>query len=339
MSTTPAESSLSAPTRSTARPPAIVDFHGHWFPPAVVERRAGAGHTPAVTRRWELLTDLDAQLEAAAAAGIDVKVVNAPISTLLPAARVPLAELPQRTNDALAEAVARHGGRVAALATVDPYRGDAGAEEARRAVEQLGLKGILVDAADGERLLSAPEARPTLAYTAAGGIPVFAHPGTPPQLPARYTAVGGAGMLLARGSESALSTLSLLSAGTLSELDGLQLVIAGIGAAALLLSVFLDGPDASAPLPSAARSRLHVDTMGFDPAVTRFLLDTLGPEQVLVGSDWPIMWRDASRDRVERMLADAGADDRAAALVAGGNAQRLLRLRLRRTRSPAGAAR
>ncbi|MDO8211673.1 amidohydrolase family protein [Conexibacter sp. CPCC 206217] len=315
----------------------IVDFHGHWFPPGVVSRRPAATATPALARRWELLTDLDAQLEAASAAGTDVKVVNAVYSTVAPAAEVPLDELPARVNDALADAVARHDGRLAALATVDAFRGDAGAEEARRAVEQLGLPGIVVDAAQGELLLSAPQARPTLAYCAERGIPVFAHPVNPPQLPQRYADVGGAGVLLARGSESALSTLSLLASGTIAELDGLQLVLAGIAGAALLLANFLDAEDAERPLASTGRSRLTIDTMGFDPAATRFALDLLGPEQVVVGSDWPIMWRDASRERVERMLAQAGADAETSALVAGGNARRLLALR--RTRSSAAALR
>ena len=37
----------------------IVDFHGHWFPPSVVEVRAAEDMPPAVQRVWPLLTDLD----------------------------------------------------------------------------------------------------------------------------------------------------------------------------------------------------------------------------------------------------------------------------------------
>jgi predicted TIM-barrel fold metal-dependent hydrolase len=273
---------------------------------------------------WPLLVDLDAQLEAVAAAGIDVRVVNAALSSVVPAARVPLESLPSRLNDALAEAVATHGPRLAALATVDAYRGDAGAEEARRAIDELGLPGIVVDAAQGERLLSAPEARPTLELAAERGIAVFAHPVTPPQLSRRYAEVAGVGTLLARGAESALSTLALLASGVLAELPGLRLVIASIGAPALLLSAFLDGPDDAPAPPSAVRSQLHVDTMGFDPTVVRYLVDVLGPEHVLVGSDWPIMWRSADRERVAETLDRAGVAGADRAAIAAGNARRLL---------------
>jgi predicted TIM-barrel fold metal-dependent hydrolase len=304
----------------------IVDFHGHWFPPTVVDATTPPVHTPAIRASWPLLTDVDAQLRRSRAAGTAVKVVCAPLSSLRLAAIVPEAELAPRTNDAFAQAVARHDGGLAALATVDAFAGDAGAEEARRAVDELGLPGLLVDAARGEDLLGDPVTRPTLEFAAQRGLAVFAHPVNPPEIAPRYARVGGAGILLARGAESALSTLGLLAGGVLEELDGLQLVIAGIGAPALLLSAFLDRPDSGDPPPSAARARLHVDTMGFDPAVTRYLVDLLGADHVLVGSDWPIMWRDASATRVAAMLDAAGVTGSDADAISGANARRLLGL-------------
>jgi predicted TIM-barrel fold metal-dependent hydrolase len=296
----------------------VVDFHGHWFPPALVASRPPAA-SPAMAAAWPLLRDLDAQLEAAERTGIAVKVVCAPLSSIEAAATSAGPELAARVNDAYAAAVAEHGGRLAALAAVDAFAGDAGAEEARRAVDELGLPGLAVDCARGERLLSDPEARPALAFAAERGIPVFAHPVTPRILGRRFQRPGAAGVLLARGTESAASTLALAAGGTLAELPGLRLVIAGIGAAALLLGAFADGA-------AELRERLHVDTMGFDPRVTRFLVDVVGAERVLTGSDWPIMRRDAGADRVRAMLDDAGLDARDAALVAGANARRLLGL-------------
>lgn len=302
----------------------VVDFHRHWFPPGVAGADAPAGLPPALSDVWPLLGDVDAQLEASAAAGIDLTVVNAPLSSLVPPGAAPDADLPARLNDALALAVSDHGPALVALATVDAFAGDAGAREARRAVDELGLPGLLVDASRGELLLSDPRARPTLAFAAERGVPVFAHPVNPPVLPPRYAGHSGAGVLLARGSESALSTLALIGGGVLEELPGLQVVVAGIGGAALLLAAFLDGPDERAAPPSAARGRLHIDTMGFDAASVRFALDALGPQHVLVGSDWPIMWRDASRARVAGLLEVTGLDAAERDLVAGGNALRLL---------------
>jgi predicted TIM-barrel fold metal-dependent hydrolase len=298
----------------------IVDFHGHWFPPAVVATTPTAPLPPAVGRVWPLLLDLEAQLDAAEQAGIGLKVVNAVYGGIAAVATVPLADLPARTNDVLAEAQREHSGRLLTLATIDAFRGDEAAEEARRAVDELGLRGLALDAAQGELLLSAPEARPTLAFAAERGIPVFAHPVNPPVLPPRYADQNHAGVLLARGAESALSTLALLDSGIFDELPGLNIVLAGIGAPALLLAPFL--PERAA----AARGRLFVDTMGFDPAATRFAIDALGADHVLIGSDWPIIDRNASVERVSALLDATGVNDTDRALIAGGNAQRLLGL-------------
>jgi predicted TIM-barrel fold metal-dependent hydrolase len=285
----------------------VVDFHGHWFPPTVVDTAVSSAHTPAMRAAWPLLTDIERQL---AAVDVALKVVCAPLASLRAAAIVAPDELAPRTNDAYAEAIARYPGRLTALATVDAYAGDAGAEEARRAVDELGLPGLLVEAADGEQLLGDPVARPTLDFAAERGLTVFAHPVNPPAFGARFTRTPG-GILLARGTESALSTLALLTQGIPA---GLRLVIAGIGAAAIAHLAFLEGEfDLTA---------LHVDTMGFDPHVTRYLVDRLGAGNVVVGSDWPIMRAEASAERVAAMLA--GFDPETATAIAGGNARRLL---------------
>ena len=101
----------------------IVDFHGHWFPPAVVAATPAVALPPALQRVWPLILDLEAQLDAAAEAGIGLKIVNAVYAGLVPTATVPLAELPARTNDVLAEAQREHSGRLLTLATIDAYRG------------------------------------------------------------------------------------------------------------------------------------------------------------------------------------------------------------------------
>jgi predicted TIM-barrel fold metal-dependent hydrolase len=69
--------------------------------------------------------------------------------------------------------------------------------------------------------------------------------------------------------------------------------------------------------------------MGLDPAVLRFIVDVLGPERVVVGSDWPIftpVTRIALRDAFDK----AGISEGDRGLIAAGNAQRLLNLRLQK---------
>ena len=63
--------------------------------------------------------------------------------------------------------------------------------------------------------------------------------------------------------------------------------------------------------------------MGLDPSVLRFALDILGPERVLVGSDWPI-WESLSRDKLSGVFDRLGLSEADRRAIAGGNARRLL---------------
>jgi uncharacterized protein len=72
--------------------------------------------------------------------------------------------------------------------------------------------------------------------------------------------------------------------------------------------------------------RLNFDTAAqpfvYEASVYRAVLDAVGPERILLGSDHPLL----DVPRYLRALDDAGLDDTERALVAGGNAARLLRL-------------
>ena len=69
---------------------------------------------------------------------------------------------------------------------------------------------------------------------------------------------------------------------------------------------------------------LYIDTMGFDPAATRYAIDALGPENVLIGSDWPIVARPASVARVDALLAAVDVTAEQAVQISHGTALRLL---------------
>jgi len=105
-----------------------------------------------------------------------------------------------RINDHLAELVNRHPNRIFGLATVDAYSGEDGARELTRAVRELGLRGVFVQAAKKELFIDAPQARPTLAAAAALGVPVFVHPITDVQSRGRLGRYGRPGVTLNRST-------------------------------------------------------------------------------------------------------------------------------------------
>jgi predicted TIM-barrel fold metal-dependent hydrolase len=122
--------------------------------------------------------------------------------------------------------------------------------------------------------------------------------------------------------------LALLRAGIFDELPGLTLIIPMIAAAALIFAAQGDPARSReegwrGEPPAQSRRRLYVDTMGFDPAALRWVAGLLGPERVLLGSDWPIMPITPPAD-ARAALAEAGLSEAEQDLVMAGNALRLL---------------
>ena len=275
-----------------------------------------------------MLTNIEAQLAEMDAAGIDAKVLSSPAAALLPPGQPLPGTLMERINDHIAELVDTYPERLLALATIDAFQGDAAAREVERAIQALGLGGICVDCAQGDRFLDVPEARPALETAAALGVVVFVHPVSPVGLTERLAYLGHTGILLARGTENAASLLALLRSGIFDELPELKVVLPMIGAATFLFAGLADqeyGREEGwrgAP-PGITRKRLYVDTMGFDPAALRFAVELLRPEHVVLGSDWPIM-PITPQQRVEEILATLDLTDVQKGAIMGGNTLRLL---------------
>jgi len=305
---------------------ALIDFHGHYN----AENWFASPDAPGknLVKIHPLLADLAGQLAEIEQAGIDVRVLSAPASMLTAPGQPLPPERMARVNDGLAQLVAEHPGHLLALATIDAFQGDRAAREVERAVQSLGMGGICVDCAQGDSLLDQPEARPTFEAAAALGIPVFVHPVSPAGLTERLARLGHTGILLARGTEDAASLLALMQSGIFDVLPELHIVFPMIGAAALLFAGMADleyeqKRDWPGTRPALLRQRLYVDTMGFDPAALRFVIELLGVEHVLLGSDWPIMPM-TTRSQIATKLAALKLNDAEQALIMGGNTRRLL---------------
>lgn len=305
----------------------VIDFHSHYYE-ASWSPSSTAQAPSALTQAWPLLTNLVVQLAEMEAAGIDAKVLSAPAAVLVAPGQPLPPDLMMRINDRFAELLAIYPERLFALATIDAFQGDVAAVEVERAIQTLGLHGICLDCAQGDRYLDEPEVRPTLVAAAALGVPVFVHPVSPVGLTARLGRLGHTGMLLARGTEDAASVLALLRSGIFDELPDVKIVLPAIGSAALIFAGiaaqdYQREEGWSGASPAITRQRLYVDTMGFDPATIRFALEILGEEHVLLGSDWPIM-PITPRQRLEELFTSLNLTKTQRVALLGGNARRLL---------------
>jgi predicted TIM-barrel fold metal-dependent hydrolase len=307
----------------------IIDFHTHHIP-ARFEVTAGRTAPANQRGRWELLArklaDEDLLLSDISAGEVDTRVVNIPAQLIADADGCVPHETIMATNDALAGLVARHPGRIHGLASVDAYDGDRSAREAERVIGDLGLRGIFVDCARGDRMIDAPQARPTLEVAARLGVPVFVHPVAPQPLTRQMAPYGVVGTLFARGTANSASLIALLEGGLFTQLPGLRVVVTALAFGGLATAASLSSQSTVGPgLTDVLRRHVFIDTMWPHAALLRASVDLLGAENVIAGSDWPIV-----DDRFGSQLTDAMqqaklADDEQNA-IAAGNGARLLGL-------------
>jgi predicted TIM-barrel fold metal-dependent hydrolase len=154
----------------------IIDFHSHHVP-SEWELTTTVGVPDHVRERWARINSRIADPHALVAAIEDgdlaARVVNIPTALFSkPGEELP-SDLFRRVNDRLAEIVSRQPDSLYGLASVDAFAGETAAQEVKRAVLDLGLRGVFVESAKGDLLLDAPEARPALAAASALGVPVF----------------------------------------------------------------------------------------------------------------------------------------------------------------------
>lgn len=283
----------------------LVDFHSHYI--------SGRLSAP------------EALLSSLEEAGVEARVLNTPLEFLRDGDR----EIPEgtveRINDALAALVGQHPKCLYGLATVDAYSGDTAGHELRRAVRQLGLRGVFMESAKGDLLPDSPESRPTLAAAAELGVPVFLHPVADRQLDARFRKFGPLGVRLTRSTINSAALYALLQGGVFEELPSLKVVITSLALPGVLFAAGM--PDGSALRKETAashRRHVYIDTTGMDPVGVRAAIDIVGADHVVMGTDWPVVREKAVPARLHAMFESFGLSAEERRNVAGANALRLL---------------
>jgi aminocarboxymuconate-semialdehyde decarboxylase len=130
--------------------------------------------------------------------------------------------------------------------------------------------------------------------------------------------------------ETTIAAAHLILSGTLERHPGLRVLLAhGGGAIAALAGRIAHGQEAveaastaglSAP---AALRRFLFDTVTHDPRQLRTLVEAVGADRVLLGTDYPF---DMADTRPVQTVAAAGLDEDAERALVSGNAARELRL-------------
>jgi predicted TIM-barrel fold metal-dependent hydrolase len=317
----------------------IIDFHAHIRPPWwTFKIPPGVRSSEADWyRRWgKKLTDPQALLREGEEGDVTLRLLSSTVEGVSGISGPVAHDEIRRHNDYLAELSAAHPGKLAALAAVDAFSGELAAREAERAITELGHVGIVIDSARDGQFAGSAVTRPIFEAAAQLKAPILVHPVAAPNTEALLTAAGRAGNSLGRGHVNGVAFLSILESGLLEEFPDLDVVFTGIGLGALTIAA-VEAEVYALPARDArtVRPNLYFDFMGLDPSVLKFAIDILGPERVLVGSDWPI-WESLSRDKLYSVFDRVGLSDSDRRRIAGGNAEHLLGRR--KTTAPAHLA-
>jgi aminocarboxymuconate-semialdehyde decarboxylase len=239
----------------------------------------------------ERIADMDAQ-------GVDVQVVS--IHTPFFGYHLDPAQgrtLAREVNDEIASMTKQWPTRFAGLATLPVQDVKLAIEELERAVTVLGLKGAELDTIVNGDNWDEPRFLPLFKAAEAMGAVLFFHP--QPQnnfmmeRTTRYALFNSLGVIV----EDAIVVAVLIFGGVLDACPDLKICVAHGGGPACFAMGRIDRSWHGMPPerrtipqpPSSYQRRLYYDTVVGSEKALRFLLDEVGADRVVLGSDWPFV--------------------------------------------------
>jgi aminocarboxymuconate-semialdehyde decarboxylase len=322
--------------------PLVVDFHVHMLEEAVFKASTnktvftGFGANPVSAPRpgtaqlMQRMFDPQLEIEDMDARGIDMSVVTS--STVLQGTswadpRLDL-ELCRRCNDKAAEWVARYPTRLIGSFVLPLQDLERSLGEVERAVTKLKLKVANIGAQYGGAYMGDPSFHPFWEMIEAHDVAVWIHPeGARDPWFQRYALWNSAGQSI----EEAKCLTSLIYEGVMYRHPKLKVVIAHGGGYFPHYLGRMDRNTRNRPdtvrniggkNPSEFLRSFYYDTCVYDPKVLQVLLDRVGADRLVLGSDYPV----GETDPVGWLQDSCGLKGADLARVAGGNAARILGL-------------
>lgn len=325
-----------------------IDIHGHAGSPAIekltdgrperdaevaaMARASGAeshrfNMADMLPKAMERMASLEVRLRDLDWMGIDMQVVSpAPNQYCYWAEEGLAAEIVAAGNEAIAGLVARAPERLAGLGLVSLQHPELAARQVEDVLGRHGLKGVEISASVGQRELSDPRFEPFWEAANARELLVFIHPlgsSLGERLDQYYLS-----NTVGQPVETAIALSHLIFSGVLDRYPDIRFLAAHGGG---YLPSYIGRSDHAWRVrpevrgckepPSSYLKRIWLDTVVFDPRMLAGLVETVGVDRVLFGTDYPYdMGAYEPHAFIEAAVADAGGR----AAILGGNAAALL---------------
>ena len=328
----------------------IIDIHAHYYPERYLRllqahgypqgtvysnaEPARAGEPGARTYKVHdrAFTELDRRIAAMDAQGVDVHALSLPPPYVFARNGALLVEIARTFNDAASAAHRAYPHRLIGLATLPVHDPRAAIDELERATSLPGIRGVGLGTRFADRDLSDPAFFPLYERIAALKLPVFLHyaPLTVIGMEDRLTRYHLSNVI-GNTTETAIAAAHLIFGGVLDAFPNLEIILPHSGGVFPILIGRLDRAFQVRPEcqhlphpPSHYLRRFTYDTVCHSDAVMRFLIDLVGTDRVVLGSDY--CFDMGYEDPVQALKSMTALEERERTKILGGNAARLLDL-------------
>ncbi|PXX63893.1 aminocarboxymuconate-semialdehyde decarboxylase [Nocardia tenerifensis] len=308
-----------------------IDVHAHYWTDDYLDLLVGLGRTDTDAQRGQGAgggAELDARLRLMDRAGVDMQILSA--APLLPhfAERDKAVPTARFVNDQYAAVVADRPDRFRAFAALPMPHVEESIAEMRRALDELGMAGIVLNTSILDRALVEPEFAPIFAELDRRAAVLYLHPsGNNACTP--LIADHGMTWMVGAPVEDTIAVVHLITHGIPTRYPNIKIINSHLGGALPMLLQRIDNQyrweaPQTPELPSITARRMWYDTVGHGhvPAL-RAAIDSFGPERLLLGTDFPYEAGDIFVRAID-YINDRSIDPAAAAMILDRNAATLL---------------
>lgn len=305
----------------------LIDLHTHFYPLAYLQllereatdvrlrpdpqgRRYLEQHASRLATLTRPMVDLEERLRLMDHLGVDIQVLSLTSPNVYVFPDEAAVRAAREVNRAYAELKGRHPNRFRCLASV-PMGTGGEVEELDYAISVLGLDGVVVGTTIRSTFLDDPTFEPFWRRADELGLVVFLHPmgGLASQHLREYSLVP----LVGFPAETTVAFARLAYSGFFDRYPRVKLVAPHAGGAIPYLLGRLDtGYEAYAECasarqrPSQVLRQIWYDTTNPYPPALRCLVEAVGPERLVFGSDFPHVI--GGVEKVARCLEEVGLD-------------------------------
>ena len=322
----------------------VIDWEHHYLPEELWLKKGGRKGertifyeygNPRGTLHPELY-DVDEHLRVMDAVGIDMAVLSMAVSN--DDTQIALQEC-RLWDDRTAEVVKEHPKRFVGLAPIPPLGGEKAFAELKRAIEVLGLKGVIIRSQVNGLSMDANELRPFYKEVSKLNVPVFVHPSGVQLgfdiLNAPYDLFRSIG----RELDLIVATARIILSGVLEDFPDITFVIShkggGIAALKERIEYWFGSPGAGGTKTSLPFdeyfNRIYFDLAGHHGGMSsvKCALTNISPHRLVFGTDYPQEFFGEDPVNIKTYVENMKGleiDQESKEIMLGGNARRLLRL-------------